>query len=76
MNFQHKNSSTDYLKISVADLRDLIQSISLNEDDRLAEIELILQHIEHKNQLKTGTFEVKKVSHQQAFQVPALKKQF
>ena len=62
MEFHHQNSSIDTLTMSVADLRDLLQAFSLSEDDRLAEINLILKHIEYKSKLPAGTLKVKKES--------------
>lgn len=45
------------LKLSLADLRDLVQAINLkNEDVRRSEIDNILQSISKKNKLKKGTF--------------------
>lgn len=49
------------LKISLADLRDLVQAINLkNEEVRSKEIDNILQCISKKNKLKKGTFLIEK----------------
>lgn len=49
------------LKISLADLRDLVQAINLkNEEVRSKEIDNILQCISKKNKFKKGTFWVEK----------------
>jgi len=62
-NFQYdKNSVTTQteLKVSVADLRDLIQASSiLNVEQRLNEYELILNQISRKNYLPSKSLTVK-----------------
>ena len=62
MNFIYdKNALTtqDELLVSVADLRDVIQAFAIsNEDQRLQELQLILESIVRKNKLPSGALGV------------------
>lgn len=53
-----KISTLDEIKISVADLRDLIQAgelLAVNEEQAIAEYRLIVEGILRKNRLPVGT---------------------
>ncbi len=62
MQFQYdknKLATTDVVQITIADLRDLVQAMSLADSDRLAEVKAILASIEHKNRLEPSSLVVK-----------------
>ena len=51
--------TTDYLKVTVADLRDLIQAQNIESDEqKLAELKAILKSIMRKNRLPIGIIDV------------------
>ena len=62
MNFHYdKNILTTQsdLQVSVADLRDFIQSFTIpNDAQRLKELQVVLESIERKNGLKAGALSV------------------
>lgn len=60
--YDRNNINTqEEIKISLADLRDLVQAVNLkNEEVRNNEIDNILQCISKKNKFKKGTFWIEK----------------
>jgi hypothetical protein len=62
MNFQYNKSTLttqSELKVSVADLRDVIQAFTIpNEGQRLKELQVVLESIVRKNGLQPGALGV------------------